>query len=791
MPRVPSVGLSPTSRPQFQAPGVVAFQGGPELQQIARGGARLERIGRIVGQIGIEIEDKVNDARAMEATNTFENSANRLLFDYRQKKGKDAVEARAELDQQMKELRDGAGGMLLNDTQRIQFNRIADKIGSRSSLAFDEHYAKAAAEDKQQQNLARQVVVSDSIANNDIGPQSVVAFGQFNNLVREEGEARGLSGDALEVFALSKRDQLLQGIVTQKLDSKDPAQIMQVEGLLDSLPDGVISQTQKQSLTQLVSRKSRETDAFAWAAQSFQNDKTYQELLQQVDEMALSDPKRAKAYQQALDSRYTAGLKAKNEARSSLLQTLSDKLVGGEMLTAEETQQARASGITFDLEKLQNDIESERGQTTPSGKAVYAGLLNNIPALMEIGTGAEVFAYARSRGMSYADATNLAGQRNRYSETTTAGRRSSGKSNSSRVEFDEFDTDEDQVVETTLFHLDGKHAKEKGIRPYRKRVSNTYGSDLQERNYALRMMVDRYKVDVMKVANAMLAQIPEGETIDRNEMLQRAAATVYKRGWVDEDHRINRYTTEYQWLPDVPDDIAAKIPEAREQLRAEERNAVVQRALSGDPGMKQVGGMIVQAEMLEQVARTNVFNPGVARALSNAMRQASAVEATSPISEADVQARAQILLRQEKQEEHRRSEAVRQSSIRDIAGVLFGTEGAQLKAVLVGTTLTGATRKTGLGRLPASVAADYRISKFLHLPAVKEARQMWQETAALDEDWETEFEAFALQFYPGPKRDEKFLPEETKKMLRNLPRSSDMPGQTLSRWDALKQRYNQ
>jgi hypothetical protein len=34
---------------------VIAFQGGPELQQIAQGGARMQRIGEVVNQIGLEI----------------------------------------------------------------------------------------------------------------------------------------------------------------------------------------------------------------------------------------------------------------------------------------------------------------------------------------------------------------------------------------------------------------------------------------------------------------------------------------------------------------------------------------------------------------------------------------------------------------------------------------------------------------------------------------------------------------------------------------------------------------
>ncbi len=777
MPIVPSVGLSPTSRPQFQAPGVVAFRAGPEQRQFQALGVRQERMGQIMSQIGMEIEDKVNDARAMEASNVFEHSVNMALLEYRQKKGKDAVEAREALFQTIQEQRDGAGKMLLNETQRTQFSRIADKINNRAGLSIEAHYAAEAAADKQSQNLARQVVLQDGIIANDIGPQSVVDFGQLNVLIAEEGEARGLSGDALEVFALGKRDKLFQNIVTAKLDTQDPGQIAQVKELMEALPDGIISKTQKQSLDQLVSGKTMESDAFAWASQLAERGMTYQDGLQEIYSLAKSNPKLAKQYQRELDTRFLASRRAESEQRSGVLQALSDKVVAGESLSAAEIQQARQVGVLFDLEKLQDDVENVRDRTTTSGKAVYAALLNNIPELMEIGNGAEVYAFARSKGMSHQDATMLAGQRNRYEVGEGLGRRASGKSNSSRVEFDIFDTDEDHAVDIVLFQLDAKNAAEKNQEPYRQRVARAYAGNTTESNYALRMMAGAYKMEVMNVANDLLRQLPDGEVVNRNQILQRAGEIVYERGFLDEEKKINRYTTEYRFLPDVPDDVLAKYPQARADLREQQRQQAMREVFARDPRMIEAG---VRPDQMVRLAMESLFDPQMVRSLAQANLQASAAEAQSTISEYDVQARAQVLLQQEIDQERAESAEENEKAERSIAYSLLNLKTEDLKSTYMATDVFG--RKVERGYTREEDRARARIRHFFNLPAVQALREQWPH----DPD---EYEAFALQFYSGPARDQKYLPISTKRLLermQSIPRATDRPGEQRSRFDALR-----
>ena len=117
-------------------------------------------------------------------------------------------------------------------------------------------------------------------------------------------------------------------------------------------------------------------------------------------------------------------------------------------------------------------------------------------------------------------------------------------------------------------------------------------------------------------------------------------------------------------------------------------------------------------------------------------------------------------------------------------------EGTELKATYLGTNILGQEVERSLGR-DETAKANLRISKFLGLPALQPLRDQWAETA-LDENWEEEFNAFALQFYPGPRRDEKFFPAQTKAMLRRMqgmPRSTDVPGKQLSRFDILRDFY--
>ena len=474
MPRVPSVGLSPTSRPQFQAPQVIAFQGGPELQQIAQGGARMQRIGEIVNKIGLEIEDKVNDARAMEAVNTFENGASKAYLEYQQKKGKAGVDGYEDYQKQIQELQDGAGGLLMNDQQRALASQAFSKINSRFNLRGQEHYMEQAAADKQAQSIARRMLKADTLGgmsliiqgpsdseyymdeaisfgitpddghwpsrvdrgpeaglilkkpshptfyktlkgekqagmewyrNIDTGryytfpkgqkvdarfvkqepsaqemqakeqgiinPQALVEFGQFNNLLLQEGEARGLTGDALEVFMVSERDKLFAGIVNRKLDTQDAGQIEQVKMLIRDLPDGVMSQNQRAVLNQKILDKSDAVISSDDIIEAYSSGDTLQDVYAHADALrknGVYTEKQWKKYRDQAAAYYRQQREAEGQVVQDLLTEVQSLTDQGQPVPSELESRAAELGVKSSFDKIIDGADD----WLPEGRSVWA-----------------------------------------------------------------------------------------------------------------------------------------------------------------------------------------------------------------------------------------------------------------------------------------------------------------------------------------------------------------------------------------------------------------------------------
>lgn len=392
MPRVPSVGLSPTSRPQFQAPQVIAFQGGPELQQIAQGGARMQRIGEVVNQIGLEIEDKVNDARAMEAVNTFENGASKAFLEFQQKKGKAGVDGYEDYQKQIQELQDGAGGLLMNDQQRALASQAFSKINSRFNLRGQEHYMEQAAADKQAQSIARRILKADTLGGMDltinqevgklvgtdepimgavINPQALVEFGQFNNLLLQEGEARGLTGDALEVFMVSERDKLFAGIVNRKLDTQDAGQIEQVKMLIRDLPDGVMSQNQRAVLNQKILDKSDAVISSDDIIEAYSSGDTLQDVYAHADALrknGVYTEKQWKKYRDQAAAYYRQQREAEGQVVQDLLTEVQSLTDQGQPVPSELESRAAELGVKSSFDKIIDGADD----WLPEGRSVWA-----------------------------------------------------------------------------------------------------------------------------------------------------------------------------------------------------------------------------------------------------------------------------------------------------------------------------------------------------------------------------------------------------------------------------------
>ena len=317
-------------------------------------GARMERIGQVVSQIGLEIEDKVNDARAMEATNAFENGVNKAFLEYRQLQGKDGVDGLAAFQQQVQELRDNAGGMLMNDMQRAAAMPIFDKIGARTDLRAQEHYMAQAAADKQAQSIARRKLKSDTLSSMDlvieapmvgttstittINPEAIVELGQFNNLLEKEADARGLTGDDRTLFMLTERDNLIVKIVNSKLDSEEQAQINQARLLIQNLPDDYISQTSEVQMIKKVIDRDDSALSMRDIVSAYDAGSSLEDVMDSADALlragVLTEKQHAKKRQDA-ENYYRQQSNARAEQKEELLDEVAGYVARGETVPSE------------------------------------------------------------------------------------------------------------------------------------------------------------------------------------------------------------------------------------------------------------------------------------------------------------------------------------------------------------------------------------------------------------------------------------------------------------------------
>ena len=799
MPRVPSVGLSPTSRPQFQAPQVIAFQGGPELQQIAQGGARMQRIGEVVNQIGLEIEDKVNDARAMEAVNTFENGASKAYLEYQQKKGKAGVDGYEDYQKQIQELQDGAGGLLMNDQQRALASQAFSKINSRFNLRGQEHYIETSAQYKQAQNIAGQAVLRDSMIANPSDPQALVDFTRFNNLVAEEGRAKGLDGEALQVFAMGKRDELFQSIVTASLDSEDPARIQGVEALMAALPEGVISQTQSQALDQLVQKKSRDSQAIQFAAKRVQDGMTFSDGLSEITEIAKNDPKLAEAMLDKWSKFKAAQDKAESEERGNLMRSLSEKISRGESLSANEITQASKAGI-YDELRL---VEARLDITDAYGERISGELWRRPKAIIERygddeGTIGRMVDDLKAH-VSQETLRTLAGQYNAYkSQETSGGTSTQGGGRNTSLPFKAGDS---TTTDTVLFEQDAESAGPGG-QTLMDKLEKKYGEGRSStRTHSLNLMKERFHVEVMKKANAKWLTLTEQErkTTDRTAFVQETAREVYKSGWLDQEHTRNLYTTEFRYgepgedlgpltRPMRRDELEPYQDQALKELMEEERGRAIQRVF----GQFVPDQFVLSRQELELRASKEILGiPGITPAML-AARAPARERAASTISPADIDARAESL-------RQKAEEATKLATKERVAVVTNDVTGKLLSKQYQDIDLSSGQRVTAR-RWLSGEPYTYKVEN------ADGRRALWlQSLAGLQDEWmgsgtegtwmdaegnESTWEDLALVFYPGDDRD---LPGYIRRKITYIRRSVASqfpPGTKFTKQQALRKFFS-
>ena len=799
MPRVPTVGLSPTSRPQFQAPGVVAYGGRPiEMQESMQRGARMERIGRVVSQIGLEIEDKVNNARAQEATNVFENGVNKAFLEFQQKKGQDGVNGLAEFQQQVQELRDSAGSMLMNDMQRAAATPIFDKVGSRAELRGQSHYMEQAAAYEQTQNIMAQAVLQDSMIANP-GAESLVDFGRWGNLVMKEGEARGLEGKTLQAWAMGKRDKLFEAIVTASLDSEDPSKIAAVEGLLSQLPKGFLSQTQSQALGQLVQKKSRDSQAIQWAASSLQDDVTYADGLERIAQTAKDDPQMAEAMLEKWNNFSSARDKAESEERGNLMRSLSEKISRGESLTADDITQASKAGIYDELQL----VEARLDITDDYGERIV-NELNRSPRAIIARYGDDEGTIGRMTDQLKAHVSQetlrvLAGQYNAYkSQETSGGTSTQGGGRNTSLPFKAGDS---TTTDTVLFDKDAESAGTDG-QTLMDKLEKKYGEGRSStRTHSLNLMKERFHVEVMKQANAKWLTLTEQERkgLDRSAFVQETAREVYESGWLDQEHTRNLYTTEFRYgepgedlgpltRPMRRDELEPYQDQALKELMEEERGRATQRVFDQFVPDQ----FVLSRQELELRASKEILGiPGITPAIL-AERDATRERAASKISPADIDARAEAL-RQQAEEATKRTTAERVTVVtNDVSRKLLSKKYQDID-LSNGQRVEG---KRWFSSEPYTYVVENKEGRrALWLQSLNGLQDEWMGSGT-DGTWidaegnKSTWEDLALVFYPGDDRD---LPGDIRRKITYIKRkvaSQFPPGTKFTKQQALRKFFS-
>jgi len=140
MPRVPqvdlpSVGMQTGMSPQFQAPQVTPMRDftGQQIEQFGQGMAQL-------GAGAIRLEDRINDAKASEATAELAEFRLAAWNDYKRNLGKNAIDTKQQYLEDLDKKRQEIGSRLDNGFQQDAFSRAASYHTLQFREDVDRHF---------------------------------------------------------------------------------------------------------------------------------------------------------------------------------------------------------------------------------------------------------------------------------------------------------------------------------------------------------------------------------------------------------------------------------------------------------------------------------------------------------------------------------------------------------------------------------------------------------------------------------------------------------------------------
>lgn len=629
-----------------------------------------------------------------------------------------------------------------------------------------------------------------------VSPQFLSDFSRYLLVQKQIGEDEGKSGDALTLFVMSKAGDLLEGVVTTKLESDDPSEVASVAQLLEGLPEGTISKTKHQQLLDLAKDRSLVVEATDWAAGVVENDSVeVADALRDAFELLKTDPDRAEKRIELLIKYQRAKDAVESSADGALLDEYREIVARGGELTPDQKITARSKGWTAQIETVRRAIDV----TDDYGSNAFH-LFNNNPTEMlrnfNSGGKPDVGLMVKSLGphMSEKDLRTLTGQYNAYIK------HGSGPANSNRdISFNELTTAVTTVTNTRLHELDEllalRHAED-GVKSFQTRLLNT---SEDRRSRALQMAQNRFSIDVVTRANTILETMPKGEKVDRNAILQKASEAVWDDGWLDSKKTINKYTTELADRPKVDDALIAERPKAERQLREERETRVIEAAFFDTPGAL----VMRPGELRKQLDESFLgLSPATARNLARAKHVARADLALDYFSPAEIDERAEALRQEKVRAEDLKIADTHRSVKRGLVDSLVSPDIQVSQLVLEGFEYAGhekwltkdfLEKNPEYGALAAKISrerghhrrkwgrelwsiekARLRTNKYLSLPQMEDLKKEYTGSGGTPDEWEN----FALLFYPGPVED---LPRDLQAQISQMRSLAITPGSDIPR----------
>jgi len=505
--------------------------------------------------------------------------------------------------------------------------------------------------------------------------------------------------------------------------------------------------------------------------------------------------------------------KAKSEEQGNLIQTLSGKIGNGETLTAKDRQDAAALGVLDDLIVVENRLDV----TSEYGEGVVANLWRNPSEMKRVyGTVGNMVKKLRTH-VEQETLRSLSGQWNASESQASSANSNTSKNNNLKV--DEFSVTDAKVTESSFFKLDASHSAKNGQKNVREKLSKKHGDKSSTRTRSEQMLLDRFHIDVAKKANAMLAAGWKG---DKLSLLEEASELVYQSGWVNRERTKNLYTSELSYpelgatpgelqLPRRPDELEPFQEEALKQLMEEERENAIQSIYE-----EMIPGVGVwNREEIERQASKDVL--GIKGVTPNVIANINAARAAagSTISPYDIDERASSLREKANRDEILKMSNQAARSQADIAEELLSRETMnnwiEHKRTTSRPLVTSAREKweaegnvetepedqgyQGFTMIRLVLGLFTEEEKISALPRSERSSSQrqgdWVRFVERSTDLKNQYrgsnwEDFALQFYPGDVKD---LPKSVQDTLRNIPRSSDIPGKELTRFEALRRFY--